>query len=196
MTWWRHFAISSGPPALAAKITSRFLARDAPPRHMSSDSFWTTKFATAALRRRLARLRLDAARRAAAVPRANGARPRAGAARVLAAARDGAGSRRATSTPACPICRRQTRARILTQHFESLGLSLVEMAMGWFGARDAVRAAHRHRRRRAPRGRAREGQGRHSVLGALHDVRVLLGGAARRCARSSAGCTSGSAIPS
>lgn len=31
------------------------------------------------------------------------------------------------------------RARVLESHFESLGLSVVEMAMGWFGAPDAVR---------------------------------------------------------
>src|SRR5688572_6942143 len=31
------------------------------------------------------------------------------------------------------------RTRILKQHFEALGLSLVEMAMGWFGRPDAVR---------------------------------------------------------
>lgn len=33
----------------------------------------------------------------------------------------------------------EERARILVQHFESLGQSLVEMAMGWFGRADAVR---------------------------------------------------------
>jgi KDO2-lipid IV(A) lauroyltransferase len=32
------------------------------------------------------------------------------------------------------------RARILALHFESLGLSIVEMAMGWFGDPEAVRA--------------------------------------------------------
>jgi Kdo2-lipid IVA lauroyltransferase/acyltransferase len=32
------------------------------------------------------------------------------------------------------------RARILALHFESLGLSIVEMAMGWFGNPEAVRA--------------------------------------------------------
>ena len=32
------------------------------------------------------------------------------------------------------------RARILEQHFEALGLSIVEMAMGWFGPAEAVRA--------------------------------------------------------
>ena len=33
----------------------------------------------------------------------------------------------------------ETRAEILEKHFESLGLSLVEMSMGWFGSSDAVR---------------------------------------------------------
>jgi KDO2-lipid IV(A) lauroyltransferase len=34
----------------------------------------------------------------------------------------------------------EARARILRQHFESLGLSIVEMGMGWFGDPQAVRA--------------------------------------------------------
>src|SRR5262245_43915587 len=33
----------------------------------------------------------------------------------------------------------EERARILVQHFDSLGQSLVEMAMGWFGRAEAVR---------------------------------------------------------
>jgi KDO2-lipid IV(A) lauroyltransferase len=33
------------------------------------------------------------------------------------------------------------RARILKAHFESLGMSTVEMAMGWFGSPEAVRAS-------------------------------------------------------
>src|SRR5204863_5231602 len=32
------------------------------------------------------------------------------------------------------------RERILVRHFESLGISIVEMAMGWFGRLEAVRA--------------------------------------------------------
>jgi KDO2-lipid IV(A) lauroyltransferase len=33
----------------------------------------------------------------------------------------------------------EERAEILSHHFESLGLSIVEMAMGWFGSAEAVR---------------------------------------------------------
>jgi KDO2-lipid IV(A) lauroyltransferase len=33
----------------------------------------------------------------------------------------------------------ETRAKILAEHFESLGLSIVEMGMGWFGSAEAVR---------------------------------------------------------
>ena len=166
-----------------------------PPRHMSSDSFWTTKFA--ALRYAVAWLGYAWMRLVVlpAVPPANGARPRAGASRLLASART-APNRGAQHryVPARPAPRRRERGSWRSTS-KSLGLSIVEMAMGWFGDRAGRARARGRRGRGAPRSRARERQGRHSVLGALHDVRVLLGRRCARSARSCAGCTSGSAIP-
>ena len=51
----------------------------------------------------------------------------------------GAASRRATSIRVLPDLTPAARAQILAQHFEALGLSIVEMAMGWFGDARAVR---------------------------------------------------------
>jgi KDO2-lipid IV(A) lauroyltransferase len=38
-----------------------------------------------------------------------------------------------------PEMSRSERERVLAKHFEALGASLIEMAMGWFGSADAVR---------------------------------------------------------
>jgi len=38
-----------------------------------------------------------------------------------------------------PELSRAARERVLTEHFAALGMSLIEMAMGWFGSSDAVR---------------------------------------------------------
>ncbi len=87
----------------------------------------------------MARLRLDAARRSAC----------RSACRWRSAARWGVSPTRclrerrriaARNIDTClPDLTPAARAQILAQHFEALGLSLVEMAMGWFGDAQAVR---------------------------------------------------------
>lgn len=105
---------------------------------MPSDNFWTTKFA--ALRYSVAWLgyawmllvvRLP--------PRAQMAMGRGLGRAAYAVLRE----RRRIAARNIDTCLRDLpadeRARILTQHFEALGLSIVEMAVGWFGPPEAVR---------------------------------------------------------
>lgn len=105
---------------------------------MPSDNFWTTKFA--ALRYSVAWLgyawmllvvRLP--------PRAQMAVGRALGRAAYAALRE----RRRIAARNIDTCLAELpageRARILKQHFEALGLSLVEMAVGWFGPPETVR---------------------------------------------------------
>jgi KDO2-lipid IV(A) lauroyltransferase len=108
-------------------------------RHMSSDSFWTMKFAS--LRYLLVWLGYAWMRLVVLLPwRAQAAFGRALGRTVYAAS---ARRRRiaARNIEVClPELSASERADILKRHFESLGLSLVEMAMGWFGSAAAVRA--------------------------------------------------------
>ena len=148
-----------------------------PPRHMSSDNFWTTKFA--ALRYAVAWLGYAWMRLVVlpAVPLANGARPRTGASRLLALARTapdsgaqhryvstGSAARGASADPGAAL----RSARLVDRRD---GDGLVRRRAGRARARGCRGSG-------APRGRARQRQGRHSVLGTLHDVRVLLARAA------------------
>jgi KDO2-lipid IV(A) lauroyltransferase len=105
---------------------------------MSSDNFWTMKFASLrycvawlgyAWMRLVVRLPF---RWQLAIGRALGR----AAFRLLPARRRIA----ARNLEVClPELSAEARARVLAQHFESLGLSLVEMAMGWFGNPETVR---------------------------------------------------------
>jgi KDO2-lipid IV(A) lauroyltransferase len=105
---------------------------------MSSDSFWNTKFAT--LRYAVAWLGYAGMRLIVLLP--FGLQQALG--RVLgrlsfALLR----KRRRIAARNIEVCLSDLpaseRARILAKHFEALGLSLVEMAMGWFGPADAIR---------------------------------------------------------
>jgi KDO2-lipid IV(A) lauroyltransferase len=105
---------------------------------MSSDNFWTTKFAP--LRYAVAWLGFAWMRLLVVLPfRLQMALGRAlgRAAYVLLA------ERRRIAAANIDACLRDLssaeRARILKEHFESLGLSIVEMAMGWFGRPESVR---------------------------------------------------------
>jgi KDO2-lipid IV(A) lauroyltransferase len=110
-----------------------------PPRLMLSDSFWTTKFAT--LRYAVVWAGYAWMRLLVLLPY-----------RVQLALGRGLGrlaysllrQRRriaARNIEAClPDLTPDVRARVLKEHFESLGLSLVEMGMGWFGRPQRVRA--------------------------------------------------------
>jgi Kdo2-lipid IVA lauroyltransferase/acyltransferase len=105
---------------------------------MPSDNFWTTKFAP--LRYAVAWLGYAWMRLVVLLPfRAQMAIGRALGRLAYSLLRD----RRRIAARNIDTCLRdlpaEERARILAQHFESLGLSLVEMAMGWFGRLDAVR---------------------------------------------------------
>jgi KDO2-lipid IV(A) lauroyltransferase len=105
---------------------------------MSSDSFWTTKFAYA--RYAIAWLGYAWMRLIVLLPfpvqmllgRALGR----AAYRLLRRRRHVAARNIDTCLRELPAAE---RARILTEHFEALGLSIVEMAMGWFGPAGAVR---------------------------------------------------------
>ncbi len=105
---------------------------------MSSDNFWTTKFAS--LRYAVAWLGYAWMRLVVLLPfRAQMALGRAlGRMAYLLLPK-----RRQIAARNIDVCLRdlpaEERARILVQHFESMGLSLVEMAMGWFGRAEAVR---------------------------------------------------------
>jgi KDO2-lipid IV(A) lauroyltransferase len=105
---------------------------------MSRDRFWSTKFAP--LRYAVAWLGYAWMRLAVLMPyRVQMALGRA----VGRAAYTLLHKRRriaARNIGAClPHLPADTRATILKEHFESLGLSMVEMAMGWFGPAEAVR---------------------------------------------------------
>ena len=105
---------------------------------MSSDSFWSTKFA--ALRYAIAWLGYAWMRLVVLLPfRAQMALGRALGRLAYAVLHE----RRRVAARNIDACLRdlspEERARILKLHFESLGLSLVEMGMGWFGSADAVR---------------------------------------------------------
>jgi KDO2-lipid IV(A) lauroyltransferase len=105
---------------------------------MSSDNFWTTKFA--ALRYAIAWLGVAWMRLVVLLPfRVQMALGRALGRLAYACL----GQRRHVAARNIDACLRELpaaeRARILKLHFESLGLSLVEMSMGWFGRVEAVR---------------------------------------------------------
>ena len=105
---------------------------------MSSDNFWTTKFAT--LRYAVGWLGYAWMRLVVCLPfRAQMALGRALGRMAYALLRQ----RRHIAARNIDACLRdlpaEERARILARHFESLGLSIVEMAMGWFGRLEAVR---------------------------------------------------------
>jgi KDO2-lipid IV(A) lauroyltransferase len=104
---------------------------------MSSDSFWSTKFAS--LRYAIAWLGYAWMRLVVLLPyRAQMAVGRALGRMAYAVLRE----RRRIAARNIDACLRDLpadeRARILTRHFESLGLSIVEMAMGWFGPLEAI----------------------------------------------------------
>jgi KDO2-lipid IV(A) lauroyltransferase len=105
---------------------------------MSSDSFWTAKFAS--LRYAVAWLGYAFIRLLVMLPfRWQMALGRALGRAAYAALRE----RRRIAAANIDTCLGDLpaaeRARILEQHFESLGLSIVEMGMGWFGRLDVVR---------------------------------------------------------
>jgi KDO2-lipid IV(A) lauroyltransferase len=105
---------------------------------MSSDNFWTTKFAF--LRYAVAWLGYAWMRLLVLLP----IRLQMGLGRALGrAAYVLLPERRRIAAANIDACLRELpgpeRARILKEHFESLGLSIVEMAMGWFGRPEAVR---------------------------------------------------------
>lgn len=105
---------------------------------MSSDNFWTTKFAP--LRYAVAWLGYAWMRLVVLLPfRAQMTLGRALGRLAYMLLRE----RRHIAARNIDACLRdlpvEERARILAQHFESLGQSIVEMAMGWFGRAEAVR---------------------------------------------------------
>ena len=106
---------------------------------MSSENFWSLKFA--ALRYLVAWGGYAAMRLVVRLPwRLQTALGRA-LGRVAYA---GLGSHRRIAARNIATCLPEwspaARAELLTRHFRSLGLSIVEMAMGWFGKPEAVRA--------------------------------------------------------
>jgi Kdo2-lipid IVA lauroyltransferase/acyltransferase len=106
---------------------------------MSSDSFWSTKFALP--RYAVVWLGYAAMRLIVRLPfswQMTLGRSLGRAAYVLLPARRHIAAR---NIAAClPELSPERRARLLEQHFESLGLSVVEMSMGWFGDPEAVRS--------------------------------------------------------
>ena len=105
---------------------------------MSSDSFWSTKFA--ALRYAIAWVGYAWMRLLVLLPfPVQMALGRAFGRLAYALLRE----RRHVAARNIDACLRdlppEERARILKLHFESLGLSLVEMGIGWFGSAEAVR---------------------------------------------------------
>lgn len=105
---------------------------------MSSDNFWAVKFAP--LRYAVAWLGYAWMRLVVLLPfRAQLSLGRGFGRLAYALLRD----RRNVAARNIDACLRdlpaEQRARILVQHFESLGMSLVEMAMGWFGRLETVR---------------------------------------------------------
>jgi KDO2-lipid IV(A) lauroyltransferase len=106
---------------------------------MSSDSFWTMKFAT--LRYAVVWVGYAWMRLLVLLPY----RLQLALGRSLGRAAYSLLQERrriaARNIDAClPDLAADARARILKEHFESLGLSLVEMSMGWFGRPQRVRA--------------------------------------------------------
>ena len=105
---------------------------------MSSDNFWTTKFA--ALRYAIAWLGYAWMRLVVRLPfrmqMALGRTLGRLAYSLLRERRRIAARNIDTCLPDLPPA---ARAQILAQHFEALGMSIVEMAMGWFGDAQAVR---------------------------------------------------------
>ena len=105
---------------------------------MSSDNFWTTKFAT--LRYAVGWLGYAWMRVVALLPFGVQMALGRGLGRMAYALLP---DRRRIAARNIDACLRdlpaEERQRILKLHFESLGLSLVEMAMGWFGPIEAVR---------------------------------------------------------
>ncbi|RPI63007.1 MAG: lipid A biosynthesis acyltransferase [Lysobacterales bacterium] len=104
---------------------------------MSSDNFWSTKFAP--LRYAVGWLGYAWMRLVVCLPfRVQMAVGRALGRMAYSLLRE----RRRIAARNIDACLRdvpaEERARILVQHFESLGLSIVEMAMGWFGRLQAV----------------------------------------------------------
>lgn len=105
---------------------------------MSSDSFWTRKFATlrfVVVWLGYAWMRLVVLLPLWAQTALGGALGRAAFA-LLPARRRVAARNIETCLPELTPAE---RARVLTRHFEALGLSLIEMSMGWFGDPDTVR---------------------------------------------------------
>jgi KDO2-lipid IV(A) lauroyltransferase len=105
---------------------------------MSSDNFWTTKFA--ALRYAVAWVGVAGMRLVVLLP----FRVQMGLGRALGRlAYACLSKRRRIAARNIDVCLRDLpaaeRERIVKLHFESLGLSLVEMSMGWFGRIEAVR---------------------------------------------------------
>jgi KDO2-lipid IV(A) lauroyltransferase len=105
---------------------------------MSSDSFWTVKFAS--LRYAVAWLVYGWMRLVVLLP----FRLQLALGRVLGRGGHALLRRRrriaARNIDTClPELTEQQRATILARHFESLGLSIVEMSMGWFGRPQTVR---------------------------------------------------------
>ena len=105
---------------------------------MSSDNFWTTKFAT--LRYAIAWLAYAWMRLVVLLPfRLQMALGRALGRLAYFTMR----GRRRIAARNIDTCLRdlptEERARILKQHFEAMGLSLVEMAVGWLGKPESVR---------------------------------------------------------
>src|SRR5688572_18394354 len=126
------------PFPMLLRSISRFPAESAL-RHMSSDSFWSTKFALP--RVAVVWLGYAAMRLIVRLPfswQTTLGRSLGRAAYALLPARRRIAAR---NIAAClPELSPERRARLLEQHFESLGLSVVEMSMGWFGDPEAVRS--------------------------------------------------------
>ncbi len=105
---------------------------------MSSDNFWTTKFAT--LRYAIAWLGYAWMRLIVLLPFGVQAALGRALGRCAYSVLRGRRHVAARNIDAClKALPAEARARILAEHFESMGLSLVEMAMGWFGDPQAVR---------------------------------------------------------
>jgi Kdo2-lipid IVA lauroyltransferase/acyltransferase len=105
---------------------------------MSSDSFWTTKFAV--LRYAIAWLGYASMRLVVVLPFGVQMALGRGLGRLAYSTLRERRRIAARNIDAClPEVPPAERDRILTRHFESLGLSIIEMAMGWFGSPAAVR---------------------------------------------------------
>jgi KDO2-lipid IV(A) lauroyltransferase len=106
---------------------------------MSSDNFWATKFAP--LRYAVAWVGYASMRLVVLLPFGAQRALGRGLGRLAYAL---LGKRRDIAARNIDACLRELpaeeRARILKLHFESLGLSIIEMAMGWFGPLDEVRS--------------------------------------------------------